>query len=41
MYCNYKCKVCIARIYHSVSQAIEAVVHRQHVVALEEPDPDS
>lgn len=33
--------VCVTRIYHAVSQAVEAVVHCQHLVALEEPDPDS
>lgn len=32
---------CVARIYHSMSQAVKAFVHCQHLVALEEPDPDS
>lgn len=33
--------VSVAEIYHSLSQAVEAVVHCQHLVALEDPDPDS
>lgn len=31
----------VDKIYQSLSQAVEAVVHCQHLVALEDPDPDS
>lgn len=33
--------VSVINIYHSMSQAVKAVMHYQHLVALEDPDPDS
>lgn len=33
--------MCVATIYHSMSQSLKAIVHCQHLVALQDADSDS